>query len=81
MSADLTEFRLQLTRADPTAVRHHAAGHDFSRWIRDVIDDVQLADTTHTIEYRLNTADSPHTVEVARSALLAAIEERHHTPR
>ena len=81
VSADLTEFRLQLTRADPTAVRHHAAGHDFSRWIRDVIGDVQLADTTHTIEYRLNRADSPHAVEVARSALLAAIEERHHTPR
>lgn len=80
-AAGLGEFRLQLAQADPTAVRHHAAGHDFSRWIRDVIGDVPLADTAHTIEYRLNTADAPHAVEAARAALLAAIEERHHDPR
>ncbi len=76
-ATNLTEFHRQLTRVDASAVRHHACGHDFSRWFRGVLGDAVLAARALEIESRLHPSDAVEVVDAARTALLKAIEDRY----
>jgi phosphoglycolate phosphatase-like HAD superfamily hydrolase len=77
-AANLLELDRELYRAGPDVLRHHAVGHDFSRWVREVFSDSGLAEQLATIETQI-AAGSPDVLEIetARALLVAAIERNY----
>jgi hypothetical protein len=73
----MEEFHRELRRAHIEAVRHHARGGDFSRWVAKVLRDETLASAFHLSERRLCDAVSNAEAEAARREMLAAIEIRY----
>jgi hydroxymethylpyrimidine pyrophosphatase-like HAD family hydrolase len=71
---NLASFRRELMLCDPAVLEHHAAHRDFSRWLRHVIQDEELADTALSLEQ--NTELDP-SLENFRQALVEAIEQRY----
>jgi len=62
---------------DEEVVKHHAMHGDFSRWIRDVLQDAALAETISIVERDVAQGASPPAVETARVRILRAIEDRY----
>jgi hypothetical protein len=78
VAANLAEFHHELRRCAEEVLRHHAAGGDFSRWVREVIQDSVLANSAASVERRLARASAAD-VEALRAELLQAIETRYLT--
>jgi hydroxymethylpyrimidine pyrophosphatase-like HAD family hydrolase len=79
-AGNLGELDRMLGYQHEEVVKHHAMHGDFSRWIRDVLQDGALAETVSVIERDLaNLAQnvSPPAVETARVRILRAIEDRY----
>jgi hypothetical protein len=79
--ANLPELEAAIAVCGPGVLRHHCAEHDFSSWVAGVFHNEPLAAALAAAEAQLS-ADSPtETVEHARTALTAALQARHATPR
>jgi hydroxymethylpyrimidine pyrophosphatase-like HAD family hydrolase len=76
-AGNLSELDRMLRYQDGEVVKHHAIHGDFSRWIRDVLQDAALAETISNVERDLTPSVSAPAVEAARVRLLRAIEERY----
>ena len=76
VATSLAEFHHELGRVEPQVLRHHAAGHDFSRWIDGVFGDHELADRIATVEDGIATAVDADAIESARTQLVIALEQR-----
>ena len=74
-AASLVEFHHEIARAEPAVLRHHAAHHDFSRWIDGVIRDRELAHDVRQAELALRAGGNG--VEEGRRRLLEAVESRY----
>jgi len=74
-AASLVEFHHEIARAEPAVLRHHAAHHDFSRWIEGVIRDRELAHDIRQAELILRAGGNG--VEEGRRRLLHAVESRY----
>jgi hypothetical protein len=57
-AGNLIELHRELDRCAENAVRHHASGHDFSRWVRDVFADEALASEIADIERKSPTVQT-----------------------
>ena len=77
-AGNLIELHRELDRCAQNTVRHHAIGHDFSRWVRDVFADEALASEMADIEAQVvDSADAAAGAEQARAALMDAVQ-RHY---
>jgi hypothetical protein len=65
--SSLAEFATELERVPRTALSHHAAHRDFSRWIRDVFQDQILAAAVRRAEETFRPED--------REAFCAAVQQ------
>lgn len=74
VALNLRQFVDHLRRCDPAELRHHAAGRDLARWIRDVHRDDPLADRLIRLEGRIAAGADP---DVERTAIVATIEHRY----
>jgi hydroxymethylpyrimidine pyrophosphatase-like HAD family hydrolase len=73
-AANLAELHRELVLCAPEVIDQHARGGDFSRWIRDVMRDDDLADALHDVERRSGAGAAP---EELRTRLLRIIEARY----
>ncbi len=71
--SSLAELRTELGRVGADMLAHHAAQHDFSRWIRDVFQDKRLAASVQRAEQSFRMDH----VEAFRSTLREFIELRY----
>jgi len=76
-AGNLEEFHQELRSCTPAVVRQHMARHDFSRWVRDVIQDAELAGRLRAIEDGPQTDEAECLVERVRAELLDEIERRY----
>ena len=76
VAANLRDFHRVLEHCDPAVIDHHAAGGDFSRWVRAAIRDDRLAVALERVEADHAEATAA-SVERARRQLGAAIEQRY----
>jgi hydroxymethylpyrimidine pyrophosphatase-like HAD family hydrolase len=75
VAGNVREFHRHLGACSPGTVDAHARRHDFSRWIGEVLQDEELADSIAESEQQLR---SGHLTTVAlRDATRAAIEARY----
>lgn len=74
VAVNLRQFVDYLRHCDPEVLRHHAAGRDFSRWIRDVHRDQPLANQIRHIEGRIAHGANP---AAQRRVLIKAITRRY----
>jgi hypothetical protein len=76
VAANLAELEAELGRCDQGVLRHHCAGHDFSRWTASVFHDKVLAADLDTAESALAAQSHDATVERVRLALIATLQAR-----
>jgi hypothetical protein len=76
-AGNLEEFHQELRSCIPAVLRHHMVRHDFSRWVRDVIQDAELASRLRTIEDGPQPAEAEGLVERVRAQFLDEIERRY----
>jgi len=76
-AGNLSELDRMLRYQDEEVVKHHAMHGDFSRWIRDVLQDAALGETISIIEGDLANGASAPAVDAARVLILRAIEDRY----
>ncbi len=76
VATSVAEFHHELGRVDPQVLRHHAAGHDFSRWIDGVFGDHELAGRIAGIEHAIANAANADAIESERQQLAIALEQR-----
>jgi len=76
IAANLAELEAELGRCDQGALRHHCAGHDFSRWTLSVFHDKALAADLYAAEAALTAHSHGAAVEQVRLALIAALQVR-----
>jgi phosphoglycolate phosphatase (TIGR01487 family) len=74
-ASNVREFHRHLGNCAAGAVEAHARRHDFSRWIREVLQDDELADNIKDAEQRLRSGQL--TTAALRYATRAAIEARY----
>ena len=75
VAANLREFHRHLGACPVASIDRHAHHHDFSSWIRAVLQDLELAQDIALIERSLQLDD--HGVEEARDAIRTTIERRY----
>ena len=75
IAANLQEFHRHLGACPSASVARHAHHHDFSNWIRSVLQDLELAQEIVVAERSLQHND--HYVEEVRDAVRNAIERRY----
>ena len=75
VAPNLREFHRHLAGCPAAVVDAHARRHDFSRWIGEVLQDTELADTVARAERRLRTDEQP--AEAVRDVIQLAIEGRY----
>ncbi len=75
VAANLREFHRILGSCPAPSVARHARDHDFSSWIRAVLQDLELAQDIAVIERRLRLEHDG--VEEVRDAIRTAIERRY----
>ena len=75
VAANLREFHRHLGTCVAWTVEAHARRHDFSNWIRLVLQDEELADVIGAFERRLRAGEQP--APAVRDAILLAIEGRY----
>jgi hydroxymethylpyrimidine pyrophosphatase-like HAD family hydrolase len=76
-AGNLGEFDRMLRYQEGEVVKHHALHGDFSRWIREVLQDSALGETISAIEQELSRNLSPAALQRARVRILQAIEDRY----
>ncbi len=74
-AGNIADFRSLLGRSAAAIVEHHLRGGDFSRWIRDVLQDTELADDIARIEK--SSVASTVNGGAAKRLVLRAIEQRY----
>lgn len=74
VARNLRQFTDHLRRCDQDELRHHAAGRDLTRWIRDVHRDDPLAERLVRLEGRIAAGAD---VDTERTNIVAAIEHRY----
>lgn len=77
VAANLEQFHHEVRRCTLDVLRHHAAGGDFSRWIRDVVKDGGLAAASASVERGIQRSGGAQDVEALRRELIELIEERY----
>ena len=75
VAANLREFHRHLGACGAGSVEVHARSHDFSAWIRVVLQDEELADVVQQIERHLRADE--YSAETGRDAIQLAIERRY----
>ncbi len=76
VAANLAELEAELGRCDQGVLRHHCAGHDFSRWVASVFHDKVLSDGLSAAETALSADSHSAAVEQVRLALIATLQAR-----
>lgn len=76
LAANLVQLEAELTRCEDAVLRHHCPHHDFSRWVRDVFHDADLAKRLHEAEAMVGDRSTGVAIEQARLELIAAIQDR-----
>lgn len=74
-AGNLAELHRELRRCGAGVLRHHARGHDISRWLRHVFRADELAAAVAEVEDAIDEAGRPGDVEILRARLVAVIEE------
>lgn len=78
VGTNMGEFHRILLACDPELVRYHAARRDFSRWVRQAIQDMALGGAVGEKERTfLEGAQDDEDVEVLRRGVVRAIEDRY----
>jgi hydroxymethylpyrimidine pyrophosphatase-like HAD family hydrolase len=75
VAGNLRDFHRHLTSCPAAMITSHGQAHDFSRWIRMVVQDEDLADAIESTERRLRRTQID--TEMFRHAVQAAIETRY----
>jgi hypothetical protein len=75
VASNLREFHRHLGVCSIDALEAHARRHDLSRWLREVLQDEDLAEVVSDAEHELRTARLP--AEGFRAAVRAAIEAQY----
>jgi hydroxymethylpyrimidine pyrophosphatase-like HAD family hydrolase len=75
VAANLREFHRHLGASGAWSVEVHARSHDFSAWIRAVLQDEELAGVVQQIERRLRADE--YSADAVRDAIQLAIERRY----
>jgi hypothetical protein len=76
-AGNLEQFQHELCDCSLSSLEHHAAGHDFSRWMDDVLQDAELAARLREIEAQSLAGGGTLRAERLRAALLDAVQERY----
>jgi hydroxymethylpyrimidine pyrophosphatase-like HAD family hydrolase len=76
-AGNIGEFHQKLECLETDSLLHHLRCHDFSRWIKEAMQDGELGAEIFTIEGRLGDAESSPSLEKIRSAILAAIHKQY----
>jgi len=77
IAGNIEEFYRALSSCGEGVMRDHAGHLDFSRWIRDVIQDVLLAERMRELERAVSQVSSPLEVYAIRDRMLKALEDRY----
>ena len=75
VAGNVREFHRHLGACGVRAIDAHARRHDFSAWLRDVLQDVELAEVVRRTERRLRADE--HSADAVRDAVQIAIERRY----
>lgn len=73
-AGNLRELATEVAGAGADVLRHHARGHDLSRWLRDVVQDEVLAELVADLEERVIAGAGP---EVLGDGLPEALRRRY----
>jgi hydroxymethylpyrimidine pyrophosphatase-like HAD family hydrolase len=76
-ASSLREFRDELVHATDGVLGHHAARHDFSRWLADLCRDRDLARAVQAIETHLAKRQTPAAAARFREELLGMLGTRY----
>jgi hypothetical protein len=76
-STNLEDFHRGLTACAPATIRFHVSRADFSRWIHHVIHDDELSAAVRELESKISAGTADVDVDVVRTGLLSAIEDRY----
>jgi len=76
-ASTVPELEYELVRCEPDVLRHHCPGLDFSRWIRHLFDEEDLARAVQAVEAKVRRDSPTAVVESARVLLIAALQGRH----
>jgi hydroxymethylpyrimidine pyrophosphatase-like HAD family hydrolase len=77
VARNLAELEGELARCTSAVLRHHCAGGDLSRWVRDVFRDPCLAQAIAAVEVQIGPHAPAAAVESARVALVGILQGRH----
>jgi len=77
IAGNLQEFHQALSSCSESTVRHHASHSDFSRWIRDVIQDALMAEEMRKLERSVARSGSAEEVSSIRDRMLRVLEIRY----
>lgn len=75
-AGNMSDFHREMRRAPADVVAHHLRSGDFSRWIEEVLGDLELGRRIHSIERWFQTDLHPD-LRAGRRAVLRAIETRY----
>lgn len=75
-AANLVDLEEELSRCDRSVICHHCTHRDFSRWVRDVFHDADLARELAEVEKTAHVGSPEAIVEWARIGLIGAIQFR-----
>ena len=71
---NVASFRRELLRCEAAVLEHHTARRDFSKWLKESVDDEPLARAVHSLE---RGAGSCGASEELRHRLVEAVEDRY----
>jgi hypothetical protein len=75
-AGNIQEFHQELRNLETNSLLHHLRCHDFSRWIKGAMQDVEFGETLLTIESGLSK-DSARDLEHVRQEILTLIHRRY----
>ncbi|MBX6330328.1 MAG: hypothetical protein IRY91_00625, partial [Gemmatimonadaceae bacterium] len=75
-AGNIPELRDELRRASWATLRHHAAGHELSRWLGDLTADPTTRAAIEAIEDAISACPDSTCAEPLRARLVTAIEEQ-----
>ena len=76
VASSLAELQHELRRCSATSLRHHAGGHDLSRWIAEVFGDLDLASVIVEAEEAVVASTTPEQLDAARHRMVLAVDAR-----
>lgn len=75
-ASNLVDLEEELSRCDRAVIIHHCTRRDFSRWVRDVFHDADLARDLTEVERTVHLHSPEAIVEWARVGLIGAVQSR-----